>query len=87
MCRTKLPLGPEQLFEKDFRLYFPLTQLMERSGGSGARLAIAQCRMMDKVPGVRKGTATQEHAYAQYHLDFMYRDGRELPQSEKVASV
>ena len=51
MCRVELPPGPEQLYREGYRLYFSLKKLVERSGGSWARLTTTQRRTMDKAIG------------------------------------
>ena len=75
MCRAELPPWPEIPFEQGRRLYLPLLQLVERSGGSWARLTTAQRRTMDKVVGAWKGAAKQRHAVVQAMLGLMYEEG------------
>ena len=54
ISRAGLPPGLEQLFEQGSRLYNPLKQLVERSGGSWDRPTATQRRTIDKVLGAWK---------------------------------
>eukprot|EP00614_Pseudopedinella_elastica_P006137 CAMPEP_0172603112 /NCGR_PEP_ID=MMETSP1068-20121228/23311_1 /TAXON_ID=35684 /ORGANISM="Pseudopedinella elastica, Strain CCMP716" /LENGTH=592 /DNA_ID=CAMNT_0013404727 /DNA_START=649 /DNA_END=2429 /DNA_ORIENTATION=+ len=85
ICSAELPPGPGQLFEEGCRLYFPLKQLVERSGGSWARLTTTQRRTMDKVIGAWKGAADQGHFEAQNNLGTLYKRGLGVPKNTAKA--
>ena len=88
MRRMELAPGLKQLFEQGFRLYFPLKQLVDRSGGScWGRLTTTQRRTINKVLGAWKGAADQGHFKAQYNLDYVYYEGQGVPQSNQQAEV
>ena len=66
MCRADLPPGPQQLFGDKRRLYFALSQVVERNGSfSWSELPAAQQRTMGEVFHDLEGAADQGHADAQ----------------------
>ena len=65
----------------------PLTQLVERSGGSWSRLIAVQRRAIVKAICALKSAAIHGGAGAQYNLGYMYDQGRRDPQSDKDAAV
>ena len=82
MCRADLPPGPQQLFGDKRRLYFALSQVVERNGSSSwSELPAAQQRTMDEVFRDWGGAEEQGHAKAQCNMGAVFRDGQGAPKS------